>query len=452
MIGTPQSGAVLQGRYRIVGLLGQGAMGRVLKAEDRRLPGRLCAIKEMIPPTSYTPQSLAQARQQFQVEAQILAKLDHPNLPKVSDYFTEGGRDYLVMDFVEGRDLEEIMDQTPGFLPEGEVVHWAGQICDALEYLHSRKPKPVIHRDIKPANVKLTPEKVAKLVDFGTAKLYDAGQRTVDVIRGFGTPGYAPLEQYGQGRTDARTDIYALGATLYHLLTGQLPTEIVERTQGKPLPSIRSINPQVSRRVEDAVLKAMSPKLADRFQSAAEFKRAVMGTTVGTVPAQITCAACGAANPAGVLKCASCGAVFHAVPAGPFPLQDILKFASGGAVAGALLAFLPRLVVPGGSGSLLDVATYSGVLFLAGVGSVAGAFFARKIDLDAPDFLPRLVAALLITFLIEGLVGGCLGGVLFGFGFVFALLGVVGGLAGALISTRFIETEMFRKILVGLQM
>ena len=452
MIGTPQIGTVLQGRYRIVGLLGQGGMGRVLKAEDRRLPGRLCAVKEMIPPTSYTPQSLAQARQQFKVEAQILAKLDHPNLPKVSDYFTEGGRDYLVMDFVEGRDLEEIMDQATDFLPPDKVVRWAGQICDALEYLHSRKPNPVIHRDIKPANVKVTPENMLKLVDFGIAKLYDVGQQTATGIRGSGTPGYAPLEQYGKGRTDARTDVYALGATLYHLLTGQLPTEIVERIQGKPLPSLRSINPQVSGRVEDAVLKAMSPKPDDRFQSATEFKRALMGTAAGMARAQITCAVCQTLNPVGVLKCVNCGEVFYTVPSAPFDAKELLKYAGGGSVIGALLAFLPRLVVPGGSGSLLDVATYSGVLFLAGVGSVAGAFFARKIDLDAPDFLPKLLATLLLTFLIEGLVGGCLGGVVFGFGFLFALLGVAGSLAGALIGTRFTETEQFRKILASLQL
>ena len=131
MISTPQIGAVLQGRYSIVGLLGQGAMGRVLKAEDLRLPGRLCAVKEMVPTTAYTPKSLAEARQQFQVEAQILAKLDHPNLPKVSDYFTEGGRDYLVMDFVEGQDLEEVLEQASDFFSkmfDNPVEIYTGQL------------------------------------------------------------------------------------------------------------------------------------------------------------------------------------------------------------------------------------------------------------------------------------------------------------------------------------
>jgi serine/threonine-protein kinase len=166
------SGTVLRDRYEIVALIGQGGMGAVYEAHDRRLPGRRCAVKEIRLAADLSEAAAAQAREQFQREARTLARLDHPNLPKVSDYFSTGDRDCLVMDYVPGRDLHQVVQQAVRqgrFLDEEEVVDWARQLCGALGYLHRQHP-PVIHRDLKPANVKLTPDGQVKLVDFGLVK------------------------------------------------------------------------------------------------------------------------------------------------------------------------------------------------------------------------------------------------------------------------------------------
>ena len=156
----------------------------------------------------------------------MLANLDHPNLPKVSDYFSDGGNEYIVMEYVEGEDLASVLARHGGPLPEQSVLPWADQVLDALEYLHGQRPNPILHRDIKPANIILTPQGRIKLVDFGLVKLLDPNNpHTATAMKGMGTPEYTPLEQYasGVGHTDARSDIYALGATLYHLLTGVGP-------------------------------------------------------------------------------------------------------------------------------------------------------------------------------------------------------------------------------------
>jgi serine/threonine-protein kinase len=209
-------------------------MGAVYRAEDLRLEGRICAVKEVRPDPDATPEALTQAQEQFHREASILARLDHPNLPKVSDTFAEHRREYLVMDFVGGRDLRQLVEEKRRrgeFLSEERVLRWADQLCDALEYLHSQDP-PVLHRDIKPANIKLAPSGLIKLVDFGLVKLLAADDSsTVTVLQGRGTVAYTPLEQYGgdTGHTDVRSDIYSLGATLYHLLTNQPPADAKQR-------------------------------------------------------------------------------------------------------------------------------------------------------------------------------------------------------------------------------
>lgn len=239
-------------------------MGAVYKAEDQRLPGRLCAVKEILPEPGALPEDIAQMQEQFYREASVLARLDHPSLPKVSDYFTESGRELLVMDYVPGHNLKELVDEAKRqseFLPEDKVLDWAVQICDALSYLHSQEP-PVLHRDIKPSNIKLTPRGTIKLVDFGLVKVLAADEsRTVTVVQGRGTLQYTPLEQYGgdTGHTDARSDIYALGATLYHLVTGVSPADAKQRflKPGALLPP-RSINPRLSARIERAILHAMA--------------------------------------------------------------------------------------------------------------------------------------------------------------------------------------------------
>ena len=251
-------------------------MGAVYRAEDLRLEGRLCAIKEI--QLGAEPVFAAQSREQFQREASVLARLDHPNLPKVSDYFLEGERDYLVMDFVAGRNLREIMDEARRqgqFLEEKQVLTWAEQLCDALEYLHVQNP-PILHRDIKPANIRLTPGGTLKLVDFGLVKLLmPDDSRTITVLQGRGTVQYTPLEQYGgdTGHTDVRSDIYSLGATLYHLLTNQPPADAKQRFLEPPsLTSPRSLNLRISSRTERAILHALEMHPSERPASVAEFK------------------------------------------------------------------------------------------------------------------------------------------------------------------------------------
>jgi len=251
-------------------------MGAVYRAEDLRLEGRQCAVKEV--QLEAEADFAAQAREQFHREASVLARLDHPNLPKVSDYFSEGGRDYLVMDFVAGRNLKEIMDEARRqgrFLEEKQVLAWADQLCEALEYLHSQDP-PILHRDVKPANIRLTPAGTLKLVDFGLVKLLAPDDsRTITILQGRGTIQYTPLEQYGgdTGHTDVRSDIYSLGATLYHLLTNQPPADVKQRfLQPDSLPPPHSLNPRLSPRIERAILRALEMHPDRRPASVAEFK------------------------------------------------------------------------------------------------------------------------------------------------------------------------------------
>jgi serine/threonine protein kinase len=273
-------GEVLRDRYKITAYVGQGGMGSIYQAEDLRLEGRQCAIKEVQNDTSLAPEAQQQARDQFYREASILARLDHPNLPKVSDYFSISDRDYLVMDFVPGRDLKEIMSeakQNNRFLLEADVLSWATQLAGALDYLH-RQDQPIVHRDIKPSNLKVTPTGLLKLVDFGLVKLLMTDERTVTVIQGLGTAYYTPLEQYGgdSGHTDARTDIYSFGATLYHLLTNEPPAEAKQRfLRADALIPIRSVNPAVSSNTEQAIMWAMALHPDDRPPDVATLSEAL---------------------------------------------------------------------------------------------------------------------------------------------------------------------------------
>ncbi|MER3468504.1 MAG: serine/threonine protein kinase, partial [Thermoflexus sp.] len=263
------------------------------EAEDTLLEGRRCAVKEVLLGLEVDPADREQARLQFYREASVLARLDHPNLPKVSDYFSEGDRDYLVMDFVPGRDLKEIIDEARAsgrFLDERTVLDWADQLCDALDYMHRQNP-PVLHRDIKPSNIKLTPEGRIKLVDFGLVKILSPDEhRTITVLQGRGTAAYTPLEQYGGDaeHTDARSDIYALGATLYHLLTNTPPPDARQRfLQPDCLIPPRALNPRISPRVERAILSAMAMHPNDRPPSVAAFRAMLRGSPPPGPPAAV---------------------------------------------------------------------------------------------------------------------------------------------------------------------
>lgn len=285
---------ILRDRYQIVGSIGQGGQAAVYEAEDIRLKGRRCAIKEIRLDPEADEALRRQAAEQFQREASVLARLDHPTLPKVSDYFTEGDYDYLVMDFVPGSNLKELMDEARRagrLLLESQVLAWAAQICDALSYLHTQDP-PILHRDIKPANIKLTPDGRIKLVDFGLVKLMahdDA--RTITVIQGRGTAAYTPLEQYGgdTGHTDVRSDIYSLGATLYHLLTNQPPLDAKQRFLRPDLLALPSaLNPDISPRTQKAILAAIATHPGDRPASVAEFRSALIAGPTAEAIAEST--------------------------------------------------------------------------------------------------------------------------------------------------------------------
>jgi serine/threonine-protein kinase len=257
-------------------------MGCIYLADDLRLEGRLCALKEVEHDRTMPADMLKQAREQFLREATVLARLDHPNLPKVSDFFSIGGRDYLAMDFVPGKDLRTVMNearQKGAFLPERDVLGWANQIADALSYLHSQKP-PILHRDIKPSNIKLTPSGLVKLVDFGLVKILASDEMTITILQGRGTALYTPLEQYGgdSGHTDARSDIYAFGATLYHMLTNHAPTEARELfLHPESLTAPRQLNPDIGQRTERAILWAMNLHPDQRPQTVDEFRQALLG-------------------------------------------------------------------------------------------------------------------------------------------------------------------------------
>src|SRR5216684_738378 len=217
-----KAGAVLQNRYRIVRQLGKGGMGAVYEAVDLRLEATV-ALKETFSVDD-------RIRRQFEQEARLLAQLHHPALPRVSDYFTEGDRAFLVMQFISGADLAEIISQQPGPFPRATVIAWADQLLDALIYLHTRD-RQIIHRDIKPHNLKLTSTAQIALLDFGLAKAQTADVSGADSgtsIFGY-TRRYSPLEQMQDQGTTPQSDIYALGATLYHLLTGVKPPDALAR-------------------------------------------------------------------------------------------------------------------------------------------------------------------------------------------------------------------------------
>ncbi len=249
-------GHVLQDRYKVEKMLGEGGMGSVYLATDTRLP-RQWALKELI---LQDESERAQAEQAFVAEAQILSGLNHPSLPRVVDFFQENGRHYLVMDYVQGETLEHILARGP--MSMAEALKLGVQIADTLEYLHGQ-PQPVIFRDLKPANIIITAGGQPMLVDFGIARVFrhGAGSDT----RALGTPGYAAPEQYGRGQSDHRTDLYALGATLHHCLSGKDPGESPFQFE------------QLDGELGRLVTRAVSLKPEDRFQNAADFRQALLG-------------------------------------------------------------------------------------------------------------------------------------------------------------------------------
>lgn len=265
---------ILQSRYRVVRQLGMGGMGAVYEAIDLRL-GHTVALKQ-------TLTNDEEQWKQFEHEARLMAWLNHPVLPRVSDYFTEGHRAFFVMQFVAGSDLATILAQQPGPLPRNAVVAWADQLLDALIYLHTHE-RQIVHRDIKPHNLKITPTGQIVLLDFGLAKTQAAdpsGSISCTSVFGY-TPRYAPLEQIQDTGTSPQSDIYALGATLYHLLTGVKPPDALARATAlvsarpNPLKPANEINSAVGLELAEILTRAMAQNPDERYSSAAEFREAL---------------------------------------------------------------------------------------------------------------------------------------------------------------------------------
>src|SRR5262245_14967671 len=265
------SGTILQSRYRIVSQLGRGGMGAVYEAIDMRL-GHTVAVKQAL-------NQDAETWKQFEREARLMAQLDHPVLPRVSDYFTDGSHAFLVMQYVERPDLAEIISKNPGPFPRQNVVAWADQLLDGLIYLHSHD-RQIVHRDIKPHNLKLTPAGRIMLLDFGLAKSqagHANGDEFSQSIFGY-SPRYAPLEQIQDLGTTPQSDIYALGATLYHLLTGVRPPDALARatalvsSQPNPLKPANEINKSISFELSAVLSRAMEQNPHQRYRSAIEFR------------------------------------------------------------------------------------------------------------------------------------------------------------------------------------
>src|SRR5256884_6129300 len=267
-------GTTLQGRYSIVRRLGKGGMGAVYEAIDQRLDATV-ALKETFSVGD-------RLRRQFEQEARLLAQLHHPALPRVSDYFTEGDRAFLVMQFISGSDLAEIIAKQPGPFPRQQVIAWADQLLDALIYLHTSE-RQVVHRDIKPHNLKLTSTGQIALLDFGLAKASSSelsGANSSTSIFGY-TRRYSPLEQIQDQGTNPQSDIYALGATLYHLLTGIKPPDALTRasalaeSRADPLKPADEIHRAVGPALAAILRRAMAVNSEDRYQSASDFREAL---------------------------------------------------------------------------------------------------------------------------------------------------------------------------------
>jgi hypothetical protein len=263
-------GTEVKNQYRVVRLVGGGGMAWVYQVEE--LPagsGKLWALKELRPQTQDRAEQ-ATGRKLFDQEARLLRELDHPNIPKIADFFEEDGRSYLVMEFIWGESLEKRLKAANAPLLETDVLNWALQLCDALHYLHTRTP-PIIFRDIKPSNVMVTNTGQVKLIDFGIARTYKMGKKRDTVA--MGSENYAAPEQWGKGQTDARSDVYALGATIYHLLANMAPTPAF--LPSVPLP-LANYNGAASNKTVAIVEKAMNREREARFQSVLDMRQAIV--------------------------------------------------------------------------------------------------------------------------------------------------------------------------------
>lgn len=282
---TPDAGLqvdmMLMGRYRIIGVLGGGGMGTVFQARDTHFPEakRLVAIKEMITPPTGDPAQKANMLKTFQREANILAALSHSAIPKIYEFFVNESRAYLVMEFINGSDLDALLLRTRT-LPIEKVVEWAIELCDVLDYLHSNKPQPIIFRDVKPANIMIDSLGKVRLIDFGIAKIFEGDKKHTMI----GTEGYSAPEQY-RGDVNPRSDIYGLGATLHHVLTRKDPR--LEAPFSFPERPIARLNPAVPPGLIAVVERALQHNVADRYETCADMRDDLINVRAGGLPSTV---------------------------------------------------------------------------------------------------------------------------------------------------------------------
>lgn len=261
-------GIVLARRYRVLAQLGEGGMGSVYKVEDTARRSKVFALKELLDDSTASSEDVAWAQKHFDDEIALMQHLKHPRIPSFVESFYDSGRRYFVMEYIPGETLEQRLERTHGPLPERDVLRWMMSICDVLTYLHGQRP-PIIVRDLKPGNIMVTPDGDARLIDFGIARTYKRGQRTN--TENLGTMTYASPEHLGKTQTDPRSDIYSLGATMYHLLTGHEPVPLQTPAPG----SLRQLQPTISAATEDVVIRAMQLDPLRRFQTAGELRAAL---------------------------------------------------------------------------------------------------------------------------------------------------------------------------------
>ena len=274
---------LLKHRYEITGLLGKGGMGSVYKVADRSARGKVLAVKELRTANQATGKA-AESVTLFQTEALILSRLTHPNLTKVTDYFSHGGSYYIVMEYVQGRTLEQLLGARRGKpIDERLALSWALQICRAIQFLSVQKPRPIVFRDLKPSNIMIDRTGRVKLIDFGIARFFKEDKAEDTYV--YGTPGYAAPEQYGTGQTDVRSDIFSLGATLHHCLTGRDPS-----AHPPDFPDPLLLNSGLNKGTAKIVRKALEPEPRRRYQSALAMKQAIQSVlqNLETLPKGVT--------------------------------------------------------------------------------------------------------------------------------------------------------------------
>ena len=373
--GTLPRQTVLQDRYVITEKLGQGGMGAVYRASDRRLSTVTWAVKEMSLSAITGPLERQRAREAFRREAEMLAALAHPNLPRVTDHFEQDGKAYLVMEYVPGETLLSFLQREGLPQPLPRVLAWARQLCDVLDYLHTQQP-PIIFRDLKPANIMLTPQGQVKLIDFGIARVFKPGQARD--TQAFGTVGYSAPEQYGHGQTDARSDVYALGVLLHQLLTGHDPTITPFR-----LPSATQINPNVPAYISAALATATTTDPDRRFPSIRAFRDALF-SAAGQVMIRTD------AQPIGH-GAAGGGAIYARLDAQPYSQPGSQPYGPGAPPATTGLANASRWIGIASVG-VMGVAT---LLILMSGGDLHEPLGSVSMFLSIPSFGGMLVAMML---------------------------------------------------------